>query len=222
MEEVKALFDINLFGYAIPITMSIFVQWVVIAIVGIIAYVSTRNLKKRPDRKQSVVELFVAFVNNLVKDNMGSDSMKFVPYIGTLIVFITLLNLIGLIGIEPPTQDYSVALGFAIVSFFVIQVNAIKKHGVGSYFKGMARPFAFLLPINIMERIMLPVSLSLRLFGNMTAGGVIIALVYKGMGHLAVAVPVPLHFYFDVFDGLIQTAIFVMLTMINIKVVSDH
>lgn len=78
-----------------------------------------------------------------------------------------------------------------------------------------------MLPLNIIERIMLPVSLSLRLFGNMTAAYIIMELIYSSLGSLnpfaQLVIPVPLHIYFDVFDGTIQMIIFIMLTMINIK-----
>lgn len=222
MEEMKELFQIPLFGYRIGITSSILIQWIVIIVLGLISYSLTKNLKKVPDKKQGAVEIFVSFINNLVKDNMGEDAMGFVPYVGTLVIFLLILNLIGLIGFKAPTEDYSVTLGFAAVSFFVIQANAIKKHGLISYFTGYAKPLGFLLPINIMERIMTPVSLSLRLFGNMTAGAVILGIVYGGLGKFSIGIPVPLHMYFDVFDGSIQTAIFVILTMINIKIISEH
>lgn len=222
MGEAEVLFSIPIMGYSIDITLSIVIQWIVIAIVGVLAYLSTRNLNRIPDKKQSSLELFVGGVTKLIEENMGSDCRNFVPYIGTLIIFLLILNFIGLIGFEAPTEDYSVALGLAAISFFVIQAHAIKKQGILHYFIGYAKPIPFLLPINIMERVMLPVSLSLRLFGNMTAGAVIISLVYNGLGKAAIGIPVPLHFYFDVFDGAIQMVIFVMLTMINIKVISEH
>lgn len=222
MGEAEVLFSIPIFGYSIEITLSIVIQWIVIVLVGILACLSTRNLKKIPNKKQSSLEIFVEGINKLIEENMGDDCKKFVPYIGTLIIFLLILNLVGLTGFEPPTEDFSVTLGIAAISFLVIQATAIKKQGILHYFIGYAKPIPFLLPINIMERVMLPISLSLRLFGNMTAGGVIIGLVYTALGNVAVGIPVPLHFYFDVFDGAIQMVIFVMLTMINIKVISEH
>ncbi|QAT38982.1 F0F1 ATP synthase subunit A [Clostridium sp. JN-9] len=222
MEEMKELFQIPLFGYKIGITSSILIQWIVIIALGVIAYSLTKNLKKVPDKKQGAVEIFVNFIDNLVKDNMGENAMEFVPYVGTLVIYLLVLNLVGLTGFKAPTEDFSVTLGFAAVSFFVIQANSIKKNGLISYFTGYAKPLGLLLPINILERIMTPVSLSLRLFGNMTAGAVILGIVYSGLGKFSIGIPIPLHAYFDVFDGTIQTAIFVMLTMINIKIISEE
>ena len=82
----------------------------------------------------------------------------------------------------------------------------------------------FMLPLNIIERIMLPVSLSLRLFGNIQAASFIVELVYESLEKVAwiaqVGLPVPLHAYFDVFDGTIQMLVFTMLTVVYIKIIS--
>jgi F-type H+-transporting ATPase subunit a len=136
------------------------------------------------------------------------------------------MNLTGLVGFEPPTMDYSVALGMAIISFLVIQGYTIKKLGIGHYFLGYAKPAAFLLPMNVLERFLLPVSLSLRLFGNMTAGATIMGIIYSSLAKVGwvaqLGIPVPLHVYFDLFDGGVQMVVFMMLTIINLKVIVEH
>ncbi|MCY6355484.1 F0F1 ATP synthase subunit A [Clostridium sp. ZS2-4] len=217
----------NFLGRYAGVTVEIIIQWVIILIIAAVAIVLTKNLKKIPDKKQSAVEIFVDAIDNLVISNMGEKSKGFVPYIGTLILFLLFMNLIGLIGIEPPTKDFNIVLGIALITFLVIQVYAIKKQGIKGYFIGYAKPIIPLLPINVLERIMLPISLSLRLFGNITAAVVIMDLIYNALGKtpLGIAqlgIPIPFHFYFDVFDGSIQMIIFVMLTMINIKVTAEH
>lgn len=226
MDEIAPLFHIKFFGYSIGIVESIFVQWCIIAIVAILCLCLTRNLKIIPNKKQNIIEMIMDFINNLVKDNMGEEYMGFVPYVGTIVIFLSITNLTGLIGVTPPTVDYSVSLALALITFFVVQWFAIKKIGLGHYFKGYVEPYSFILPINLIERVMLPVSLSFRLFGNMTAGVVIIELAYSSLaslnGFAQLLLPIPLHFYFDLFDGLIQMIIFVMLTMVNIKVIAEH
>lgn len=209
------------------ITNVMIIQWAIIVLIAILSILFTRKLKKVPDKRQSALEIVVDFINNLVEDTMGPGTKKFVPYIGTLAIFLLFMNLTGLVGIEPPTKDYSVTLALAVITFLVIQGYAIKKNGLLKYFKGYTEPIGLLLPINIMERVMLPVSLSLRLFGNMMAASVIMELIYKSLGKYLfgitqIAIPIPLHFYFDVFDGTIQMTIFVMLTMVNIKIIAEH
>jgi len=220
--EVKILFEIPLFGYNIGITESIVIQWFIMIFLIVFSILLTRNLKKEPDKKQTVLEMFVNTVNKVVRENMGESYLGFVPFIGTLVLFILLMNIFGLFGLEPPTREYPITIGLASITFVIIQVYAIKKHGLLGYFAGYTKPIVPLLPINIMERIMLPVSLSLRLYGNILAGAVIMELVYESLGKFALAIPVPLHFYFDLFDGTIQMVIFVMLTMVNIKLIAEH
>ncbi len=218
MEEFKPV--IVLFG--IGITESIIVEWVIMLIIIISAIALTRNLKQRPDKRQVALEVVMNTINNTVKDNMGEDGLKFIPYIGTLMIFLLFMNLTGLVGIAPPTENYSVPMAFAAMTFFLVQGFAIKKKGLGHYLIAYTKPYSFMLPLNIIERCMLPISLSLRLFGNMVAGGIILGLIYDALGNFAFIIPVPLHFYFDLFDGAIQMVIFSMLTMINIKIIAEH
>lgn len=226
METLEPLFHLNLFGYSFGVTDSILVMWILTALIAVCAIALGRNLKNVPDGKQNKVEMVVDAINNLVKENMGEKYVSFIPYVGTLAIFLFAMNVIGLFGIEPPTRDYNLALALAILSFVIVQVNAIKKAGPVHYVKGYFHPFAFLFPLNLLERVMLPVSLSLRLFGNMTAAVVVVNLVYTGLGSLGfiaqLGIPVPVHAFFDIFDAVMQMFIFVMLTMINIRIVEEH
>lgn len=226
MEALEPIYTLNLFGYSFGITSNIIIQWIIILIVAVASFILTRNLKFIPDKKQSVLELFVEMVTKMVRDNMGDNYLGFVPFVGTVIIYLLFMNLSSLIGITPPTADYSTNLGMAAIVFVVVQGYAIKKIGLINYFAGYFKPYTFIFPLNIVERIMLPVSLSLRLFGNMTAGVVVMDLVYqalRGVNSLSqLVIPIPLHIYFDLFDGVIQMIIFVMLTMINIKIISEH
>lgn len=226
MEEMAPLFIINLFGYEYEIMSSVFIQWVFITIALILSILYSRKIKKVPGKIQGIIEVGIEFLSNVVKDNMGPGSSSFIPYIGSLGIYLFLLNMVGLFGIKPPTSDFSVSLGIALTTFFVIQGHTIKKLGLWGYFKGYASPVPLLLPINIMERIMLPISLSLRLFGNIFAATMIMELLYGALTGInfiaAIGLPIPFHFYFDIFDGTIQMIIFVMLTMINIKITAEH
>lgn len=208
------------------IDISLIVQWIAMAIIIVLSIVLTRDFKEIPEGKQNVVEAFVELIIGLVEENMGKEYLGFVPFIGTLFLFLLFLNLSGLFGITPPTANYSVALGLGLISFIVIQAYTIKKVGVKHYFLGFAQPYVFLLPLNILERISLPISLSLRLFGNMFAATIIMDLLYSALKHIGVVaqfgIPIPLHAYFDVFDGTLQMVIFIMLTMINIKLIAEH
>lgn len=234
MGSSEAIFTIKILGIDIPIYFSVIAQWIIMALIMITVPILTKNLKLVPTTgRQIFVETVVEKINSLVKGNMGEEYKGFAPFFGTLIIYLLFMNLFGLTGFRPPTADYSVALGLAIISFVIIQVNAIVHSGILGYFKGYAKPFWFMLPLNIIERLVVPVSLSLRLFGNITAAVIMMELLYEGLEFLshvlhlkipvfATFIPIPFHIYFDLFDGTIQMFIFVMLTMIFIKTTSEH
>ena len=202
-------------------------QWGIMILITIVILLLTRNLSVVPKKKsQSIIEIFVEGISNLVKNTMGDQYTGFAAYIGSLALFLFFMNVTDLIGLTPPTANYSVALVLSLTTFFMVQINSIIKNGGLGYLKGYASPSAALLPINILERIMLPVTLSFRLFGNITVATVIIELLLKALGNFTwfaqFAIPVPFMAYFDLFDGLLQTFIFTILTMIYIKMTAEE
>lgn len=226
MEEVLPIFTLNIFGFPFDITLSLVIQWIFIGVTAILSILYSKTVKRVPGKIQSAIEIIIGKLSGIVSENMGEDKLAFVPYIGALALYIFSLNMIGMFGIKAPTSELSVTIGLSLTTFLVIQGYTIKKLGLKGYFKGYASPIALLLPINILERVMLPVSLSLRLFGNVFAATMVMELLYEALGHIhfiaMIGIPVPFAFYFDFFDGIIQTIIFVMLTMIHIKITSEH
>lgn len=227
MEASIPIYSFDLFGFNIGITMELLIQWVVMLIIIGVAYWSTKDLKERSvSKKQTIVEMIYEFIRSQIDQNMGKKYRNYIPIIGSLAIYLLLLNLVGLFGLQPPTQNLSVAIGFALISFLLVQGNAIYEHGIGGYFKGYVSPMPVMLPLNILERVSLPLSLSLRLFGNMFAATVIMELIYEQLSHifapLQIGLPIVAHAYFDIFDGGIQMIIFIMLTMVNIKVTAEH
>lgn len=222
MENNPIIYSHNFGTFTVDITTSVVIQWAIIAVLGIGSFLLTRNLKEKPDKKQAAIEQLYDTIKSLVTDTMGESYSSFIPYIGSLIIYLIFLNFSGLIGIKPPTQDLSVTIGLAFTTFITIHYTAIKRNGFGRYLKGYIHPFAFMAPINLMERVMLPVSLALRLFGNMLAATILVELVYEVLGNYAIGIPIIVHGYFDVFDGTIQMLVFSMLTMIQIKLTVEH
>lgn len=217
-------FDIG--PFKIDIVPEVVMQWITIAIIAAVVIWATRNMKLRPNKKQVVVEYIYTTLKNVLTSNMGEEFLDLLPFIGSLAVFLLFMNLTGLFGLPVPTKSFSVTVGMALITFYMVQYYTIRKYGLKSYFGGYTVPLALITPINILERIMLPVSLALRLFGNILAATFLVELCYEALGHLGfitqLAIPVPLHAYFDIFDGGIQTVIFIMLTMMNIKIVAEH
>ena len=205
--------------YIIPDT--IVNMWIITIVLLVFAMVVNSKLKKAksdevPSNFLNVVEILVESVDGLVETSMGKHNVKrFGPYIFTLAIFLAVANLSGLLGISPPTSDYSVTLSLALITFVLTQYWAFKNSGgLGGYLKGYTEPMAFLTPLNIIGELANPISLSFRLFGNIMSGGIIMGLLYGALGFIAPVIAAPLHAYFDVFSGLLQTFIFLMLTMI--------
>lgn len=226
MEPVLPIFSIEIGNFTLNITASIIIQWIIILILGIGAFLLTRNLKLKPSKTQSAVEKVYVTIRDFMVDTMGKEYESFLPYIGTLMIYLLTLNLVGLFGFRPPTADLSVTVAFAISTFLVVNLNAMRRNGVLGYGKGLLHPFAFMLPLNLVERVVLPISLSLRLYGNMIAAVILIELIYKLLGGISMfaqlGIPVVVHGYFDLFDGLLQMIVFSMLTMINIKTIGEE
>lgn len=203
------------------LTNTVITTWVIMAVLVLISILLTRNLKEVPTGKQNVAEAIVGGVNDLVKQTMGEDKLYFAPYMGTLLMYLAFANLSGLLGWRPPTADLNTTFALSILTFAMTQIYGLKAKKMG-YLKGFCEPFAFMLPTNIIGELANPISLSFRLFGNILGGVVIMALVYSAMGNFAfIPVPAILHAYFDVFSGLIQTFIFVMLSMVFIAMAMD-
>lgn len=227
MHPYEPIFSFNIGRLVIDIKPEAIIQLGIVLLVGVLAWYVTRNLKIKPvGKRQVIVEYIYNMIQNVVDANMGEKYRDVIPFIGTLATFILVMNLMGLTGLPVPTKNFSVTIALALIAFVFIQAYTIRKIGVKHYFIGYSKPMAMMLPINILERIMLPVSLSLRLFGNILAATFLVELVYEGLAGLSwfaqLIIPVPLHAYFDIFDGGIQMVIFVMLTMINLKITVEH
>ena len=226
METRPSIFTFYIGKFPVEINQDIIIQWVVIAILGITAYLLTKDLGRKPNKKQVVLESIYKYVEGLVSDNMGNSYISYIPYVGTLVVYLLCLNLMGVIGIDPPTSNLSVAAGLGISTFLVVNATAIVKNGLWGYTKAFGQPYAFMLPINIMERVVLPVSLTLRLFGNMYAAALLVGMIYNALSKISIfaqiGLPIIAHAYFDLFDGTIQMLVFTMLTIINIKMTAEH
>ena len=125
MEPSKAIFSFNLGNIAIDIKPEAIAQLVIVILILVLAWWSTRNMKIRPNKKQTIVESIYNMLNNIVISNVGESFISIVPFIGTLAVFIIAMNLTGVVGISPPTESFSVTLTLALISFVMVQGYAI-------------------------------------------------------------------------------------------------
>ena len=166
-----------------------------------------------PNAVQNAVEMIVELLDNVVKGNMGHHAKSYLNYVEVLMAFIFLSNISGLFGLRPPTADFGTTFALALITFVMIEYAWIKSKGI-RFVKDLFEPFPIFLPVNIISEFATPVSMSLRLFGNVLAGTIMLGLWYSLLPWFAkIGVPAFLHAYFDLFSGAIQTYVFGMLTM---------
>jgi F-type H+-transporting ATPase subunit a len=206
--------DSTLFGLIVAVIIAILGIWL------------GSGLEKVPKGKQVVAEFLVEKVYSYTENNMGKENLAYAPYVGTLFGFVFCTSSFGLLGFRPITADLNVTAAFALLTFLMIQVNSIRVHGLKGKLKEMCDPYPFMFPLKIIEEISLPVSLALRLFGNILGGFIVIELWMEFMTWLssfitdipflrAVTV-LPLNLFFDIAEPAIQTFIFTTLTVMNL------
>lgn len=205
----KTAFTIPVLG-GIPVADSVVVTWIIMALLVVISLMLTRKLSVRsPGKVQVALEWAVQFLNGFVKTNIGTHWQPFAPWLGTVALYIGFSNLIGILGLTPPTKDISVTTALAIMSMLLIYGSQFRYNGLLGGLKKFAAPMPLLLPINLMEVVIRPLALCMRLFGNIL-GAYIIMEMLKFV--VPVVLPAIFSIYFDLFDGLIQTVVFVFLT----------
>lgn len=216
MEELncETAFTIPVLG-GIPVGESVVVTWIIMAVLVVLSILLTRNLKvENPGKGQLMLETAVTSLHNMVGGMVGEKGQRYVPYLMTVLLYIGMANIIGLFGFKPPTKDFTVTLALAGMSIVLIEAAGILAKGVKGWIKSFAEPVAIMTPFNILELVIKPLSLCMRLFGNVLGAFVIMELIKQ---LLPVGLPVPFSLYFDIFDGLIQAYVFVFLTSLFIK-----
>lgn len=213
--ECEVIFRIPIPGISggIPVYESTVVTWIIMAVVTVLCAILTRNLKLVPDKKQLVLETAVGWIRDFCRDNMGEGGLRYFPYLGTVLIYIGTANIIGLFGLKPPTKDLSVTMALALMSILLIEGANFRHRGFTGFFKSLCKPTPVMLPMNILEIGIRPLSLCLRLFGNVVAAFIIMELLKYVC---PVLLPLPFSFYFDIFDGCLQAYIFVFLTSLFI------
>ncbi len=190
--------------------------WLVMIILIVVALVASRGIQLVPSGMQNLMESVVTGITNLAEETMGHKGMAYFPLVATFALFILVSNLIGLIpGFYPPTANLNTNAALALTVFVMTHVIGIKEHGL-SYLKHFMGPILALAPlifiIEIIGHLARPLSLSLRLFGNMY-GHEIVLMIFIGLVPFLLPVPMML---MGVLVAFIQTFVFTLLAMIYI------
>ncbi|MBQ2509736.1 MAG: F0F1 ATP synthase subunit A [Erysipelotrichaceae bacterium] len=174
-----------------------------------------------------MVIMFAETIDNMVKGKTNERVAKYLtPYIMSVAAYIFLANIAGLFALETPTSNYSVTLVLAVLTCILIEVYSFRERGGKGYLKSWFEPLAPFVVLNVLSKISTLLSLSLRLFGNILSGGILMSVIYQMLGSISKLIPVigkfnivgvivapVLHFYFDLFSGVMQAFIFITLTV---------
>ncbi|MGN0983159.1 MAG: F0F1 ATP synthase subunit A [Candidatus Limivicinus sp.] len=209
----NALFAIG----PIEITGVVVTMWVIIAVLALLSWLATRNMKDVPGTLQNLAEMAVSKLQGYYEGILGPElAEKYFPVLATLFIFIIVSNYAGLLpgaghikGFSVPTASLSVTAGLAIVGFFTTHTVGIKERGVKGYLKSFV---SVMLPLTLVETFVRPFSLALRLFGNLFGEEMVTEQLY---GIFPILVPLVMNVLSLLFC-LIQALVFTMLLSIYI------
>lgn len=196
--------------------------WLIIILLLVLSLLATSALKSIPSGMQNFMETVIGGIEGMIVDTMGEDGRPFFPLIATLAIFVLVSNLLGLIpGFFPPTANINTTAACAVIVFVSTHVVGIKHHGLG-YIKHFLGPIAWLAPImffiEVIGHLSRPVSLTLRLFGNMN-GHELVLMIFFGLAPFLVPLPMML---MGVLVSFIQAFVFMLLAMIYIQGSLEH
>lgn len=221
--------------FTITITETVLASCIVTWGLILACYFLGKNLKKRPDGRQVIVEKLVTMLYDLVEDTMGSHNMRFAPYIGALFLSSLFGSLISTVGfLRSSTADLSTTATWAIMTIVVVWASNIREVGLWSWLKGFTEPIFIMTPMNVIGEFATPVSMAFRHFGNVVGGSVLMTLIYSALAlassvlfgwlpgflseipFLQIGIPAAFSAYFDFFSSGIQALVFCMLSMVYI------
>lgn len=212
--SVKTVFTIPI-GKGIAVNEATVVTWIIMAFLILFCFLMTRGLKVHNiSKRQAFIEWVYEKLTGMVGDMVGPEGKSFVPYLTTVLLYIGLANIIGVFGFKSPTKDLNVTAALAIMSILLVEAAGIRRKGVKKWAHTFAEPVAIVAPIKVLELFTRPLSLCMRLFGNVLGAFVIMKLIECVV---PAVLPSVFSLYFDFFDGLLQAYVFVFLTSLYIS-----
>lgn len=182
--ELHQLVQLSLFGVDISLNKAVLMMWVVVGLAATLLVLGGASRRLVPTKLQSLAELLVEFIRGIIIDTMGQDGIRFFPLVATLFVFILFSNLLGLIpGSYTVTSQIAVTGVFALMVYGLSIVLGFLLHGV-KFFGILVPPgtpgwlLPLMMPIELISQLARPISLAVRLFANMTAGHVILGVLF--------------------------------------------
>ena len=197
------------------VNATILFTWMVMVLLVAGSWRVTRSLKSEGpiSRGQNLLEVLVGAIDNQIKEVGSQASGPYLPFIGTLFIFIALSNILSVVpGYTPPTSSLSTTTALALSVFLAVPVFGIASQGLRGYARQYLEPTFFMLPFNIIGEISRTLALAVRLYGNIMSGTIIVAIL---LGIVPLFFPVVMQIL-GLLTGLIQAYIFAILAMVYI------
>jgi F-type H+-transporting ATPase subunit a len=200
---------------AVKLNATILYTWLVMFLLAFGSWLVTRNLHtgERLPRWQNLLEAIIVLINGQIRDVTRQQPQRFLPFLGTLFLFIGLSNLLSVVpGFHPPTGSLSTTAGLALCVFIAVPAYGIADNGVLGYLKNYIQPTPLMLPFNITGEISRTLALAVRLFGNIMSGSMIVAIL---LAITPLIFPVVMNLL-GLLTGMVQAYIFVILAAVYI------
>ncbi|MHB9143870.1 MAG: F0F1 ATP synthase subunit A [Symbiobacteriia bacterium] len=213
----------------LEITSRVTTMWGIMAFLLLLGWLASRNMKRAPRGVQNVMEMMVEAVQGIIGGVLDRErTLQFTPLLTSIFLFILISNYVGLLpgaghlpGFAAPTSGWGVNAGLAIIVFSAVQIYGIKKNGIAVY-KHMVEPIflaPLMLPLGILEEIIRPFTLSIRLYANIFAGEMVVLAMTRAIPYFLPIAPLLLELIF----GAIQAFIFTLLSAVYISAATeDH
>lgn len=232
--------SVNIGGRNVPVVNDTVISlFVVTAALVVLMFALTAKLELRPGRRQAAIEMFYGFCTNLTGGQIGENGRYYTAYIGMLLLFLALSNTISLFNfipggdflsrafnspalanfafsLHPPTKNFNVTLCLALVSIAVVIHAEFRFRGARGWLKSFVEPMPLFGFVKVLDYVVRPLSLCLRLFGNVLGAVIVMTLLYN-MVKIPLLYPAVFGVYFDIFDSILQAYVFVFLTSIYIS-----
>lgn len=211
--DIESIFPHTLFYVGgIPIRDTVLQTWIVVAVLAALSLWARRRYRAwNPRTWQLAIEYVIEYIENLIVSFGGRPLPEAVPYLTTLISFIAVANLLGLLPLlQAPTRDLNTTIALSLVSLGSCHSFSIQRRGVRGFLRSFIEPVAVMLPLNLMAQFSRVLSMSLRLFGNVIAGEIIVGVMYI----MAPLISPLLMSALGMITGVLQALVFTMLTLV--------
>ena len=199
----------------ITIPQGVYTTWIIMIVLVALSIWFTRHMELNPTKKRQIlIESFIQLIYGAIYGILGEQGKKYIPYLLTVMLYLGAANMIGIFGLTPPTKDLNVTVALAVMSIILVEYVGIRTKGVGGWLKGFTQPVAMITPLNVLEIFIKPLSLCMRLFGNILGAYIIMELLKYAVPAVA---PMVASLYFDLFDAFLQAYVFVFLTSLYLK-----